>query len=245
LGAAGRPSRVLIVQDNLDRLGREAALRLFRDNGFFLKQIKADCIWTAPINSTLAPFGIHNLFENVFTMPTVKVHDRTGKTVPAGIEGLVGLVEKRMEISEVFTRREVVTHLARMSGGSVRDLLRLLGNAQLAAQVDGKLKMDDDSATEAVNKLRLDFQGLFVPADAYYPLLASVAATKQDSVTTPSASPEQAANNRDFFAQLLVNGSVLEYNGHERWFDVHPVVLEIAAFKDATDAAKQKRTLRK
>jgi hypothetical protein len=96
-----------------------------------------------------------------------------------------------------------------------------------------------------VNRLRLDFQGLFVPADAYYPLLASVAATKQDGVTTASASPEQAASNRAFFAELLVNGSVFEYNGDERWFDVHPVVLEINAFKDATKAAKRKAAARK
>jgi hypothetical protein len=245
LARAARPGRILIVQDNLDRLGREAALRLFRDNGFFLKQINAHCIWTAPINSTLAPFGIHNLFENVFFMPTIKVHDRSGKDVPAGIDGLVELVDKRMDINAVFADRKFVSHLARMSGGSVRDLLRLLSNAQLAAQVDGKTKMDGDSADEAVNRLRLDFQGLFVPADAYYPLLASVAATKQDGVTTASASPEQAASNRAFFAELLVNGSVFEYNGDERWFDVHPVVLEINAFKDATKAAKRKAAARK
>ena len=245
LASSGRPGRILIVQDNLDRLGREAALRLFRDNGFILKQIEADCIWTAPITCNLAPFGIQNLFEHVFTMPTVKVHDRDGKPVSAGIDGLVDLVDKRMDINAVFTRRDVVAYLARMSGGSVRDLLRLLSSAQLAAQVDRKEKMDEDSAKEAVNKLRIDFQGLFVPADAYYPLLASVAKTKLDGVTTASASPEQATNNRAFFAELLVNGSVLEYNGDERWFDVHPVVLEIDAFKNASNAAKRKKPSRK
>jgi len=238
LAANGRPARLLIIQDNLDRLGRDAALRLFRDNGDFLKRIEADCIWTAPINSRLSPFGIHNLFNNVFSMPTIKVHDRTNKKVESGINGLVALVEKRIEIKSVFSSSDVVAYLAQMSGGSVRDLLRLVGEAQLAAQVDGKATIDLDSAKEAVKKLRLDFQGLFVPGDAYYPLLSAVAATKQDAVTTASGSPEQAANNRAFFAELLVNGSILEYNGDERWFDVHPVIHDIVAFKDACKAPK-------
>jgi len=245
LAAHHRPGRLLIVQDNLDRLGRDAALRLFRDNGDFLKQIAADCIWTVPINARLAPFGIANRFNHVFSMPTIKVHDRTGKIVDSSINGLVELVGKRMDIGSVFASRDVVAYLAQMSGGSVRDLLRLLGEAQLAAQVDGRSKIEMDSAREAVNKLRLDFQGLFVPGDAYYPVLAAVSHTKQDAVTTASASPEQAANNRDFFAELLVNGSVLEYNGEQRWFDVHPVVEDIATFKDARRAYKSKKQPRK
>ena len=245
LVAEGRPARLLIVQDNLDRLRPESALRLFRDNGDILRRLEADCIWTVPINSRLAPFGIHNLFNNVFSMPTIKVHDRAGKPVPTGITGLVELVGKRMDTATVFSSPEVVAYLAEKSGGSVRDLLRLIGEAQLAAQVDGLSAINEDSAQEAVKKLRLDFQGLFVPGDAYYPLLAAVARTKQDAVTTASATPEQAANNRAFFAELLVNGSVLEYNGDERWFDVHPVVHDIQAFRDACKPTATTKATRK
>lgn len=233
LEGKGWPSRLLIVQDNLDRLGKEAALRLFRDNGVMLKQIQADCIWTVPINARLAPFGIYTLFNNVFSMPTIKVHDRAGKPVPAGIEGLVELIGKRMVIDLVFDSREVVAYLAAQSGGSMRDLLRLVGEAQLDAQVDGRTAIEMDNAQRAVKKLSLDFQGLFVPGDAYYPLLASVWRTKQDAVTGASKSPELADSNRAFFADLLVNGSVLEYNGDERWFDVQPVVHQIEAFRNA------------
>lgn len=245
LAAKHRPARLLIVQDNLDRLRPDAALRLFRDNGDILKRVEADCIWTVPINSRLAPFGIHNLINNVFSMPTIKVHDRAGKPVAAGLEGLVALVGKRMDIGAVFSSEEVVSYLAAKSGGSMRDLLRLIGEAQLAAQVDGLEKISQASAEEAVKKLRLDFQGLFVPGDAYYPLLAAVARTKQDAVTTASTSPEQAANNRAFFAELLVNGSVLEYNGDERWFDVHPVVHDIEAFRNACEAFTAAKSARK
>jgi len=146
-----------------------------------------------------------------------------------------------MDIGLVFNSREVVVYLAKMSGGSVRDLLRLVGESQLAAQIDGETTIGMSSAQEAVKKLRLDFQGLFVPGDAYYPLLAAIAKTKQDAVTSASVSPEHAENNRKFFAELLVNGSVLEYNGEERWFDVHPVVHDIDAFKSANKVSSRKR----
>jgi len=245
LAAAGRPHRLLVVHDKLDRMRPEPAIRLFRDNGDLLKQIEADCVWTVPINSRLAPFGIHTLFNHVFSMPTIKVHDRAGKPVAAGIDGLVELVSRRVEIGLVFDSPDVVAYLARMSGGSIRDLLRLVGEAQLAAQVDGLSVIDQASAEDAVKKVRIDFQGTFIPADAYYPLLAAVAKTKQDAFITGSGTPEQAASNRAFFADLLVNGSVLEYNGDERWFDVHPVISDIEAFRNACKAPKEKKPRRK
>jgi hypothetical protein len=38
---------------------------------------------------------------------------------------------------------------------------------------------------------------------------------------------------RAFFADLLIKGVVLEYNGGACWYDVHPIMRGIAAFKDA------------
>jgi len=32
---------------------------------------------------------------------------------------------------------------------------------------------------------------------------------------------------------LLTNGTVMEYDGGETWYDVHPVITEIRAFRDA------------
>jgi hypothetical protein len=35
------------------------------------------------------------------------------------------------------------------------------------------------------------------------------------------------------FNQLLFNNSILEYNGGKKWYDVHPVIQQIAAFQEA------------
>lgn len=245
LKAKGRPARILIVQDNLDRLQPEPAMNLFSQNGDFLTQIDADCLWTAPINARLAPFRLGNLFEKTFTMPTVTVHDQKNQRVSIGVDSLVNLVAKRINLDLVFESNAVVEYLSAQSGGSVRDLLRLVGSAQIAAQVSRQPVIDQDSAERAVRKLRLDFQGIFIPGSVYYPLLASVAHSKQDAALAPSATPEEATHNQHFFAQLLVNGSVLEYSdGEERWYDVHPVLHGIPAFHDAHQAAAPKKKAR-
>jgi hypothetical protein len=41
--------------------------------------------------------------------------------------------------------------------------------------------------------------------------------------------------DREFFSQLLFNGSVLEYDGGESWYDVHPIIQGLRAFRDTLD----------
>jgi hypothetical protein len=121
-----------------------------------------------------------------------------------------------------------------MSGGSVRDLLRLLGYAADEAQVDDKTRIDKKSAERAVRRLRLEFERVLIPGHVYYPLLARINRTKRDSLATdPGPKPEEVKSAREFFSQLLFNGAVLEYNGDEHWFDAHPAVQDIKAFQDA------------
>ena len=44
--------------------------------------------------------------------------------------------------------------------------------------------------------------------------------------------------NRQFFSQLLFNGAVLEYNGADSWYDVHPVIEDIDGFRKALSHAE-------
>jgi hypothetical protein len=115
----------------------------------------------------------------------------------------------------------------------VRDLIRLLNYAQLSARAADKPTIDRTASHQAVRKLRLDYEKLLVPGQAYYPALARVHQTKQGPLLTPAVTPESAETNRAFLRELLFNGAVLEYNGDECWYDVHPVIMEIQAFQDA------------
>jgi len=230
----GKTPDLLIVQDNLDRLPVEIGRRLFFDNGDLLKSLRAHVIYTVPIAMVLAPWNINRVFSHTFTMQMVKTHNRDNQPFTLGMNALVELVAQRVQVDSIFTSVEEVRYLARMSGGSVRDLMRLVDYAQLSARVDEKTRIDHASAQDAVKKIRLDFERLLIPGQVYYPLLAQVHHTKGDGLTAePNTKPDEVRAAREFFSQLFFNGSVLEYNGDQIWYDVHPAVWEIVEFKHA------------
>jgi hypothetical protein len=233
LKAAGKPDRLLLVQDNLDRIRpREKAQRLFDTGGEMLMDIRADIIYTAPLALNLAPLDLARIVGHVFTMPNVKVRLRNGKPHKPGLDGLVELVGKRLALSLVFEDEKVVRYLADQSGGSIRDLLRLLDEAQLDAQVDGKDRVDMQSAKAAAWKTALNYTRLLSPASVYYPILVEIHRTKREyNPAEGQATVDNVAAARAFFAELLGNGSVLEYNGADSWYDVHPTIRETDQFK--------------
>jgi hypothetical protein len=237
LKKAGKPDRLLIVQDNLDRLKRDTARPLFENGGEMLTGLRADLIYTAPLALSLAPYDIRQLFGHVFTMPNVKVRLRTGEPHKTGTDGLVALVGKRLALNLIFENEKVVRYLAEKSGGSVRDLIRLLDDAQLEAQVDEKPRVDLKSAKTAVNKLRDHFSRLLKPGNVYFPILAEISRTKHEpDIPAGDITVERVAAAREFFGEMVGNGTVLEYNGDDSWYDVHPAVCETPGFKDAQPA---------
>ncbi len=238
LRAHGRPADVLIVQDNLDRLKPDPARRLFFDNGDLLKALRAHVVYTVPVAMVLAPWNIGSVFESHFSMPSIKVRSTAGRTFRKGVDAVLRLLEARMETEKIFVRPKVARDLVMASGGSVRDLMRLLQRAQLAARVEGKEQIDGTSAREAITRTRLDFEQLLIPGHVYFPLLAQIHHTKRDWFRAETTA-ENVRSAREFFAELLFNGSVLEYNGERNWYDAHPIVQQIAGFQDALREIRQ------
>ncbi len=226
---------LLVVLDNLDRLPPEAARRLFYGNAELLKSLRAHMVYTVPVPMVLSPVNIGHKFEYSFSMPMIKVSDPDGDEFEPGLAALDSLVAARIDVDKVFTGRDVLRLLGAGSGGSVRDLIRLINFAQLAARADGKKRIDEDSARRAIKKIQLDYEGMLIPGQAYFPVLAQIHKAKQHRVPegdTPT-DEKNAQTARDFFSQLLFNGAVLQYNGERTWYDVHPAVQQIEAFKDA------------
>nr|WP_294224534.1 AAA family ATPase [Prosthecobacter sp.] len=238
---AGKPDRLLIVQDNLDRIRpRERAWHLFESGGEMLADIRADVVYTAPLVLNLAPLDIGPIFGNVFTMPNVKVRKRDGSAHRAGVDSLVTLLGKRLSLKAVFRSGSVVRYLAEMSGGSVRELLRLVSEAQLEAQVSHKPKVDMKSARAAVTKKAVNFTRLLMPMSVYFPILAEIHRTKGAyQISEAEATTERVASAREFFAELIGNEAVLEYNGDDSWYDVHPAIRETGPFQDALAKTSQ------
>jgi hypothetical protein len=229
-----RPANLLIVVDNLDRLEQKATESLFFKDGDRLKLPRAHLIYTVPVATVVAPRNTGMVFENAFTLPMVSVRNRQGKRVKEGLDALVRLVGERIDLDAVFASRQVLSRLAELSGGNVRDLMRPINNAQLSARVAEKETIDTAAVKRATTKIRLDFERMLIPGQVYYPLLAEIHKTKGDQFTTNTeADAEKVHNLRVFFTEFLFNGSVLEYNGDAMWYDVHPIIQEIERFREA------------
>ena len=115
--------------------------------------------------------------------------------------------------------------------------MRLISYASLAARALGKEMIDNDAAKRAMLKMRTDYERLLVPAGSYMPLMARIHQTKTDGAPIASIlDPQKVEDFRVFFNQLLTNGSVLAYNGNESWYDVHPVIQDSRAFREALTA---------
>ncbi len=237
LKKAGEPDQLLLVVDNLDRLTPEVARTLFFNSGDFLKMPDAHIIYTVPIASSISPSNIATVFASSYVLPMVKVRKRDGGPNRPAIEAMVEVVSKRMDVDAVFKTRAVVRTLVLESGGSIRDLMRLLDYAQQAAKVRGEHQIDAAAAKRAGLKIRLDYERLLIPAASFYPYLARIHRDKNDGISADDRrDPKKDSEAREFFSQLLYNGSVLEYNGDRCWYDVHPVILEIEAFQKALAA---------
>ncbi len=228
----GEHRELVFIIDNLDRLYPEPARLLFFDNGGLLRAIRAHLVLTVPIAMTLAPWNVAAVFPHHFTMPMVKTHLRNDRPFRDGLDALGALVAARIDTAKVFDAEKTVRYMARMSGGSVRDLMRLVDQAQLQAGVDGKDRIDLASAKGAVRHMRIEFERLITLMPHYLPLLAEIRRHKRDK--RPDAVDGKAP--LDHFRELVRMGAVLEYNGDQAWYDVHPIVQEIAAFKEVLNA---------
>ena len=234
LAQAGRPAQLLLVVDNLDRLAFDVSEPLFFHNGELLSQLRAHAVYTVPVSIALSPRNIRRVFPFTYTLPMVKVHGKANRPTQAGLKALQAMIAKRVDVSEVFTSTKVTRHLAKMSGGSVRDVMRLVAYAANSARADEKPKIDMPAAKEAVRDMRLDYERLLIPGQVYYPVLARIHQTKRDwFADVDELSPERLEFCQDLFRSLLFNGAVLEYNGRENWYDVHPVIHEIEGFREA------------
>jgi hypothetical protein len=100
----GKSPDLLIVQDNLDRLGAVPAERLFIEKGDLLGRLNAHAIYTAPVAMVLsAAANTGQVFEHGYTLPMVKVQQRNGRPYPNGINALVALIAARADLGEVLS----------------------------------------------------------------------------------------------------------------------------------------------
>lgn len=233
LQARGQQGLVVLV-DNLDRVdnllkpnGRTQPEYLFVDRGEQLKRLQCHIVYTIPLSLVFSnDLGRMSLRFGLKpkVLPMVPVQTRQHKDFEPGITQLREMVmarafpqadvkQRQTLVTAVFDQSETLNRLCRVSGGHVRNLLRLLY---------GCLQREDPPIQRAVLEevIREDRDELMGPiAEEEWELLLQ-------------AAQRQSISGDQDYQTLLQSLLLFEYRDQNgRWFGINPILAESERFK--------------
>ena len=206
--------QVLIIIDNLEKIDSKKALHLFYHHGTQLTQPLCKIIYTFPISlkSSNDFMQIKINFSDVIIHPNIKINEREGvdHPYPKGREFMKEIVSKRVSL-ELF-EPDALEYIIDMSGGVVREFIRIIRDSAVRAITKNRDIIDKDIAVEVVNGLKNIYQAQL--SDEDYQVLQEVHQTKD-------------IKKDEQLVGLLHNLSVLEYRNDRSWCDLNPIVRAI------------------
>jgi hypothetical protein len=219
----------LIIFDNIDRVPPNVANHLFLDYAAQLQELNCTLIYTVPISVLYSSQNALKNFDCPHIVPMVNIYeferDRCDLNYnEVSLNAMASLVERRVEVDQIFESREQLLELAKASGGHVRQLMQMMRTACVTASGRSHARIMAEDVTYAVKQEQFNFER-FIPQN-HYPVLAQVCLTKNI--------------NKDEISELILfNLSVLEYNGKNRWNYPNPVVKQNEEFQKALRDARQ------
>jgi len=223
----------LIIFDNLDRCPVNVANHLFFDYAAQLKDLHCTIVYTVPISVVYSAKNINNAFAKYNIIPMINIYDydplSPSDQEPAysdkGLNAVVSLIEKRIDVDAIFESRQGLIELAKYSGGHVRQMMQMVRGAIQNARTSRASKVNDEHINYAINQEQFNFERV-IP-DEHYPVLVKVYLGKNAP--------------RDEIGQaMLSNISVLEYNGLNRWNYLNPVIMRSRLFLRALESYRAK-----
>ncbi len=146
-----------VIVDSLEHIvfdegahGASTHQRLFVDQGDLLRAIPCHVIYTVPVSlQTLE--NLHNDWGKLVNLPMIDAKTDEGRAA------LCEVCKRRIDIAAIFEKTPDFERLVAMSGGSIRDLLRMLGDAVIGAS-GARVTTEDTDA--ALDEIRKDFDRL-------------------------------------------------------------------------------------
>ena len=226
---------LVVIVDNLDKVdsspkpwGRPQPEYLFVDRGEQLASLHCHVIYTLPL--ALRFSNDFNTLTQRFksdpqVLPMVSIQLRDGKEFGEGMAKLRQLVlarafphleeQQRLEkITEIFDSTETLDYLCKMSGGHVRNILRILNDAI-------KKQKGLPISSENLNKVIQNFRNerTLAVEDEEWELLRQVAQT-------------QKVKGDDGYQRLIRSMFVYEYRDDDgSWFDINPILKDAVELK--------------
>jgi len=201
---------VLIIIDDLDKLETKFAEIVFFKNSEILSHPEVKMIYTFPLDTYYcdAFIRIHDRYADQF-IPLVTLYDANGNYIESSQQSLTNLILRR--IDENLITKDALKIVINMSGGLLRDLVRLMQDACKLAIVETSDVIDNDIIESTINEHINDYYRIF-DYQEYADKVSTIAETKQK------------IDNKTL-VYLLRYLFVLEYrHGRNKklWYDVHP-----------------------
>ena len=221
--------QVLIIIDNLEKIDPTKALSLFYCHAAQLTQPLCKIIYTFPISlkSSEKFMQIKINFSDDINHPNIKIHEKRepDHPDPVGRGFMKDIVSKR--VSTDLFESDVLEYIIDMSGGLVREYIRIIRDAAVKAITKRKTSISMDVAIDVVNGLKNTYKAQL--SDEDYIVLQEVCRTND-------------IKRDEKLVGLLHNLSVLEYKNGDIWCDLNPIVRSILDEKGLLPEYGQKQT---
>ena len=223
---------VVLIIDSLDRIvlreqdqetGKTNHDALFVDRASQIKALDVHMLITLPISMCYTSINapqLGTLYDNEpAIIPMIKTKDRdTGEDDPRGLAILEQILRKRLDLERIFDSEETWRLACRESGGSVRDLFRIVNQATLKRKGERLNRQDVEAGlTTIVNTFDRLTWGPFLPIFSH--------------ISREHQFPDDV--DVRLKRQALYNLFILEYQNEISWFDLHPFVRRARAVKQA------------
>jgi len=220
----GDETEVVLLIDSLEHVRgtytnardvQESVEILFTGHAEKLKLPYVHLVYTVPpyLKARSMNLGMLYGIGAVQIFPAVKIRSDRGIVHEPGVNALNQLVALRGDHRRLLgDDPRLIERLILMSGGNIRDLLRLLGEVIRRAKV---LPASEALVEEAINQMRTEFLPI---ADADAVWLSQIATTHEAALDSIDRLPE--------LARFFDTHVVLCYRDGPEWYDVHPLIRE-------------------
>lgn len=206
---------VLMIIDDLDKINLKVAENLFAENGTILTQPQCKIIYNTPAVFYYHPNTrlIDITFDNIYYLHNIKIQTINGEKSVEGLSFLKEVILKR--IPQNLINPDALDKAVYMSGGNLRELLRLIQRACLEALTVEKQKISIEEVNKSIREIYNDYIRTLSKED--YKLLSRIYKEKK----------MDDESKRERFLHLINGLSVIEYENDTLWYDVHPIVKEL------------------
>lgn len=209
---------LLFIIDGLEKTATsDIRKKIIIDENNRFRQIKAYTIFTLPIELMSNTQKLYATGNQVVSFPFVKLQERNGEYIEKAIARFTEFVYKRID-EKLFDSKETVKKAILLSGGSPRELLRILEFAAMFADDDLGF-IDSKSMDKAIKKLAAQTSQYLHETD--FETLKKLKINNEKGLQT---------SFNESFQDLMEKIIVMEYNDGT-YKRVNPIVAESELYK--------------